>query len=123
MYEGRLTLLKIWKRNLIICWFGTFVTMVGLSQIAPIMPLYIKQLGVQNTATIEQISGIAFGVTFIVSAIFSPIWGYAADKIGRKPMLLRASLGMSIVIGSMGMAQNVYQLIGLRILQGIISGY
>jgi len=123
MQEGRLALLKIWKRNLIICWFGTFVTMVGLSQIAPIMPLYIKQLGVQNTATIEQISGIAFGVTFIVSAIFSPIWGYAADKIGRKPMLLRASLGMSIVIGSMGMAQNVYQLIGLRILQGIISGY
>ncbi|WP_443662021.1 multidrug efflux MFS transporter [Clostridium sp.] len=115
--------MKIWKRNLIVCWFGTFVTMVGISQIAPIMPLYIKQLGVHNTAAIEQISGFAFGVTYIVSAIFSPIWGYAADKIGRKPMLLRASLGMSIVVGSMGLAQNVYQLIGLRILQGVISGY
>jgi MFS family permease len=87
------------------------------------MPLYIKQLGIQNTGLIEQISGVAFGVTFIVSAIFSPIWGYAADKIGRKPMLLRASLGMSIVVGSMGLAQNVYQLIGLRILQGVITGY
>jgi len=97
--------------------------MVGISQIAPIMPLYIKQLGVHNTAVIEQISGIAFGITYLVSAIFSPIWGYAADKIGRKPMLLRASLGMSIVVGSMGLAQNVYQLIGLRILQGVISGY
>jgi len=100
-----------------------FVTSVGMSQIAPIMPLYIRQLGIHNISAIEQLSGIAFGVTYIVSAIFSPIWGYAADKIGRKPMLLRASLGMAIVIGSMGLAQNVYQLIGLRILQGAITGY
>ncbi|MBU3155754.1 multidrug efflux MFS transporter [Clostridium estertheticum] len=115
--------MKLWKRNLYVCWFGTFVTAIGMSQIAPIMPLYIRQLGIQNISAIEQISGIAFGATFIVSAIFSPIWGYAADKFGRKPMLLRASLGMAIVIGSMGLAQNVYQLIGLRILQGVITGY
>jgi MFS family permease len=115
--------MPIWKRNLIVCWFGTFVTAIGMSQIAPIMPLYIRQLGIQNTAAIEQLSGIAFGITFIVSAIFSPLWGYAADKFGRKPMLLRASLGMAIVIGSMGFAQNVCQLIGLRLLQGVITGY
>ncbi len=52
--------MKIWKRNLIVCWFGTFVTGLGMSQIAPIMPLYIRQLGVHNTSAIEQISGIAF---------------------------------------------------------------
>ncbi|HEY8892982.1 MAG TPA: multidrug efflux MFS transporter [Clostridium sp.] len=115
--------MKIWKRNLYVCWVGTFITAIGMSQIAPIMPLYIRQLGIQNIAAIEQISGIAFGITFIISAIFSPIWGYAADKYGRKPMLLRASLGMAIVIGSMGLAQNVYQLIGLRLLQGAITGY
>lgn len=38
-------------------------------------------------------------------------------------MLLRASLGMGIVIGCMGFAQNVYVLIGLRLLQGVITGY
>ncbi|AKA68727.1 multidrug efflux MFS transporter [Clostridium scatologenes] len=115
--------MKIWKKNLIVCWFGSFVTALGLSQIAPIMPLYIKQLGIHNISAVEQISGIAFGITFIVLAIFSPIWGYAADKIGRKPMLLRASFGMCIVISTMGFAQNVYQLIALRMLQGIVAGY
>lgn len=99
------------------------MTLIGMSQIAPIMPLYIKQLGIHNTSQIEQIAGIAFGVTFVVSAIFSPIWGYAADKVGRKPMLLRASFGMAIVVGSMGLAQNVYELIALRMLQGVITGY
>lgn len=116
-------LMKMWKRNLIFCWFGMFVTGIGMSQIAPVLPLYIQQLGVRDTALISQISGIAFGVTFIISAIFSPIWGQAADKFGRKPMLLRASLGMSIVIGCMGFAPNVYILIGLRLLQGVITGY
>ncbi|PHA02514.1 MFS transporter [Bacillus pseudomycoides] len=115
--------MQIWKRNLFICWFGMFITSVGMSQIAPVLPLYIKHLGVHSSALVAQFSGIAFGVTYIVSAVFSPIWGRAADKYGRKPMLLRASLGMAIVIFSMGFAQNVYELIGLRILQGIITGY
>lgn len=115
--------MPIWKRNLLVCWFGMFVTGVGMSQIAPILPLYIRQLGVDDPGAVAQYSGLAFGITFIVSAIFSPIWGLAADKYGRKPMLLRASLGMAIVIGCMGVAPNVYVLIGLRMLQGVITGY
>lgn len=115
--------MPIWKRNLIVCWFGMFVTGVGMSQIAPVLPLYINHLGIHDTALVEHFSGIAFGITFIISAVFSPIWGQAADRYGRKPMLLRASLGMAVVIFSMGFAQNVYQLIGLRLLQGIITGY
>lgn len=115
--------MPIWKRNLIVCWFGMFVTSIGMSQIAPVLPLYIKNLGVHNTTLIDQFSGVAFGVTYIISAVFSPIWGHAADKFGRKPMLLRASLGMAVVVFCMGFAQNVYELIGLRVLQGIITGY
>lgn len=115
--------MPIWKRNVYVCWFGMFVTGIGMSQIAPVMPLYIQHLGVDNQDMIAQLSGLAFGITFILSAIFSPIWGAAADRFGRKPMLLRASLGMAIVVGCMGFAPNVDVLIGLRLLQGIITGY
>jgi MFS family permease len=115
--------MPMWRRNLIVCWFGIFVASVGMSQIAPIMPLFIKRLGVESPALIAQFSGIAFGVTFIISAIFSPIWGHAADRFGRKPMLLRASLGMAAVVFSMGFAPNVYVLIALRLAQGAITGY
>ncbi|MFC5403250.1 multidrug efflux MFS transporter [Cohnella soli] len=112
-----------WKRNLIVCWFGMFVSGVGMSMLAPVLPLYIRHIGIDGEGAIAQYSGVAFGVTFIISAVFSPIWGIAADKFGRKPMLLRASLGMAIVIGCMGFATNVYVLIGLRLLQGVITGY
>ena len=115
--------MPLWKRNLFVCWFGMFITGIGMSQIAPVLPLYIKSLGVDSAGMVAQLSGLAFGITYVVSAIFSPIWGNAADKVGRKPMLLRASLGMSVVIFSMGFAPNVPVLIGLRLLQGAITGY
>lgn len=115
--------MPIWKKNLVVCWFGMFATGIGMSQIAPVLPLYISHLGVGQEAAVAQLSGIAFGSTFIMSAIFSPIWGSVADTFGRKPMLLRASLGMAIVIGCMGFAPNVTVLIGLRLLQGVITGY
>jgi len=115
--------MPLWKRNLIVCWIGMFATGIGMSQIAPVLPLYIESLGVTELGMVKQLSGLAFGVTFIISAIFSPIWGSMADRFGRKPMLLRASLGMSIVIYLMGFAPNVHVLIGLRALQGTITGY
>ncbi|RII34348.1 MFS transporter [Clostridium chromiireducens] len=115
--------MKIWKKNLIVCWFGMFVSSIGMSQIAPVLPLYIKHLGITNSATIAQLSGLAFGITYIISAVFSPIWGHVADKIGRKPMLLRSSLGMAIIIGCMGFATNAYVLVGLRLLEGVITGF
>ncbi len=111
-----------WKRNLLVCWFGVLATSTGLSQIIPILPLYIEQLGV-SPGDIERWSGLTYGVTFIFMAIFSPIWGEAADRYGRKPMLLRASLGMAIIVACMGLVQNVYQLLGLRLVQGTVSGF
>jgi MFS family permease len=115
--------MEVWKRNLFVCWFGTFATAAGYSQLAPILPLFIDHLGIHEPGRIEQWSGFAFGITFIVSAIFSPIWGRTADKFGRKPMLIRASLGMAIIITCTGFVQDVYQLVTLRLILGTISGF
>ncbi len=112
-----------WKRNLFICWLGCFATSSALSQIAPILPLFIKELGINSLPDIETWSGIAFGSTTFVMAFFSPFLGKLADKYGRRPMLLRASLGMAIVVGSISFVNSIYQLVGLRILMGTISGF
>ncbi|HVJ50655.1 multidrug efflux MFS transporter [Desulfitobacterium sp.] len=115
--------MPLWKRNLWVCWFGSFATGAGLSLVLPFLPLYIEMLGVHNVAAVEQWSGLAFGATFITAAIFSPLWGKLADRHGRKLMLLRASIGMAVIMILMGFAQNVYQLVGLRLLMGLVSGY
>jgi MFS transporter, DHA1 family, multidrug resistance protein len=115
--------MEAWKKNLFVCWFCVLVISSGGSQLAPILPLYIEHLGIHDIAEIEQWSGIAFGINFISLAIFSPIWGGYADKYGRKPMLLRASLWLTIIMTCMGFVDNVYQFIFLRMLQGALAGF
>ncbi|QDZ80308.1 MFS transporter [Priestia megaterium] len=115
--------MELWKRNLYICWFGSFCTTAGMSLVIPFLPLYIEKLGVHDTSSISRWAGTAFGATFLMAAIVSPLWGSLADKYGRKLMLLRASLGMAIVMTSIGFVQNVYQLVGLRFLMGAVSGF
>jgi MFS family permease len=100
-----------------------FLTGVGLSQIAPILPLSIQSLGVGDLAQDTLLSGIAFGVTFLVSGAVAPLWGWAADRYGRKPMLLRAAFGMAVFTFAIGWAPNVYVLIILRAALGALAGY
>ncbi|EPT6715092.1 MFS transporter, partial [Campylobacter jejuni] len=45
------------NRTLLVCWFGVFTTSMGLSQIAPILPFYIKELGHVDTSEIAFYSG------------------------------------------------------------------
>ncbi|KKZ16957.1 multidrug transporter [Serratia marcescens] len=115
--------MEAWKVNLISVWLGCFFTGLAMSQILPFLPLYVEQLGVSDPQSLSLWSGLVFSGTFLVSAVVSPLWGSLADRKGRKLMLLRASLGMAIVIALQGLATNVWQLFALRALMGLTSGY
>ncbi|MEE6657925.1 multidrug efflux MFS transporter [Pediococcus acidilactici] len=112
-----------WQQNLFVLWFGTFIAGIAFSEIMPFLSLYVNTLGNFSKSKLSLYSGLTYSSTFLVLAIISPIWGKIADKRGRKLMILRASLGMAFVLGAMGLVQNVYQLIGLRLLQGVFAGY
>ncbi|ROP50026.1 DHA1 family multidrug resistance protein-like MFS transporter [Enterobacter sp. BIGb0383] len=115
--------MESWKVNLISVWFGCFFTGLAISQILPFLPLYIAELGVTSHEALSMWSGLTFSVTFLISAIVSPMWGSLADRKGRKLMLLRASLGMAVAILLQAFATNVWQLFFLRALMGLTSGY
>ncbi|MDY7511240.1 MFS transporter [Ralstonia wenshanensis] len=112
-----------WRRNLAVCVFGSFTTLVSLSMLLPFLPLYVQQLGVESQAAVIQWSGIAFGATFLGTAVTAPLWGRLADRFGRKPMLIRAAVGMAVVMSLIGVAHNVYELVALRLVAGLVGGY
>ncbi len=112
-----------WQRNLAVCMFGSFTTIIAMTLLLPFLPLYVEQLGVSDHAAIVQWSGAAYGATFFSAALVAPLWGRLADRYGRKPMLIRASLGMSVAMALIGIAGNVWQLVGLRLLAGLLGGY
>jgi len=112
-----------WRRNMFVCLAGSFTTIVAMTLMLPFLPLYVAQLGVKSPAAIVQWSGIAYGAAFLTAACAAPLWGRLADRYGRKPMLIRASIGMTIAMSAIGMAGNVWQLVGLRLFAGIAGGY
>jgi DHA1 family multidrug resistance protein-like MFS transporter len=112
-----------WHRNLIVLWFCTFVAGMAFSEIMPFLSLFVSQLGNFTKAQVTFYSGLAFAADYAISAISAPLWGIIADKKGRKIMLLRASFGMAVAMGLMGLVTNVWQLIALRALQGVFAGF
>lgn len=112
-----------WKINLISVWFGCFFTGLAISQIIPFLPLYLEQLGVTGGESLSLWSGLTFSITFVVSAAVAPLWGSLADRKGRKLMLLRAAFGMGVVILLQAFVTEAWQLLLLRALMGLTSGY
>jgi MFS family permease len=112
-----------WLRNMVVCLIGSFTTIVAMTLLLPFLPFYVEQLGVRDQAAIVQWSGAAYGATFLSAALVAPLWGRLADLYGRKLMLIRASLGMAIAMPLIGMAQDVWQLVALRLLIGLLGGY
>lgn len=111
-----------WKDNLRIAWFGCFLTGASISLVVPFMPIFVEQLGIKGDQ-VAFYSGLAISVSAISAAFVSPIWGILADKYGRKPMMIRAGLAMTITMGGLAFVPNVYWLLALRLLNGVFTGF
>jgi DHA1 family multidrug resistance protein-like MFS transporter len=112
-------------------WRNTLWAMVGIqfvmtaafSMLTPIMPLFLPVLGVENEAAIAVWAGILNGVTSLVAAFASPLWGQVADRHGRKLMLLRSSFAIALFTALMGASGNVWQFFACRALMGVFAGF
>ena len=111
-----------WRRNLYILFGVQLLTTAGFSLVFPFLPLYIRELGVATRGSLEFWSGMVFSTQAFVMMLSSPLWGVVADRYGRKPMLLRATIGGAVLITLMGFVQSAEQLVLLRTIQGAVTG-
>ena len=111
-----------WQRNLWIIWFAELTSVIGFTVVIPILPLYVRELGVSDPDAVTFWSGMVFSAHAVAMAVMAPIWGTLADRYGRKLMVVRAMFGGAVLIGLMGSARNVHQLVLLRALQGMLTG-
>ena len=110
------------QRNLKIAWIGTFFTGASFSIVMPFMALYIEELGVKGDM-VEWYAGLSVAISALASALVSPVWGRLADRYGRKPMMIRASMVMTFTMGGLALVPNVFWLLFLRTLNGLFAGY
>lgn len=112
-----------WRRNLWVCTAGSFTTIIAMTLLIPFLPVYVRELGITSSGEVMRWAGVAYAATFLTAALTAPLWGALGDKYGRKLMLIRASLGMSIAMSLIGLSRNVWELVALRLLVGLLGGY
>lgn len=111
----------MWKRNLLVLWIGCFFTSASFSMVIPFLPIFLLKIGVTHNT--EFWSGLLFSAAFFGGAISAPFWGRVADKYGRKPMIIRAGFVLFVIYTLTAFVTNPYQLLVLRFLQGLLSGF
>ena len=99
-----------------------FVTMIGFGLSMPFIPLYVQALGVTERAEVALWSGRPRRLSRACARRYGPDLGALSDRYGRKSMLVRSMLGGAVVISLMGFVENVWQLLGLRLIQGAVTG-
>jgi DHA1 family multidrug resistance protein-like MFS transporter len=113
---------QTWQQNLYALTAASFLMFTAFGFVFPFLPLFIGQLGVGDVQQVEIWSGVSSFGQALVLAAFSPIWGALADRRGRRLMVLRAAFGGGVIIGLMGLSQNIWQFIALRLVQGAMTG-
>lgn len=112
----------LWKRNLIVLWIGVFFCSTAYSISIPFMPMFLRNdLGVTENLTLW--SGLAFGITFLASALIAPYWGSLSDKYGRRPMLIRSGFALAALYMLTYFVHDPYLFLLLRVGQGLLAGF
>jgi DHA1 family tetracycline resistance protein-like MFS transporter len=94
-----------------------FVSMLGTSLLAPLIPFYAVRLGV----TPEYITMI-MALYALCQFLAAPLWGKISDTFGRKPVLMLTVAGTGVGFVLLGFADSVWLLILSRIVGGISAG-
>ncbi len=118
----RIKKLPLWKRNLIAVWVTQFMSLLGFAFCVPVLPYYIQELGVTSPDLIKLYTGLMSAVPAISLGVMAPIWGNLADRFGKKIMMVRAMFFAFIVLFLLGLAQNVNQVLMIRLMQGLFTG-
>ena len=105
------------KRSpLIILFITIFIDLLGFGLILPSLPVYVQHYGGR-----PWIGGALMASYSIMQFIFSPIWGRASDRYGRRPLILISLLGSAVSFYFFGAATSLVVLFSARTCAGILT--
>ena len=104
----------ILRRNLLIVFSITLVSVMGTSSITPALPSVVRAFGITMEQTGWLIAGFA-----MPGIVLSPLAGLLADRIGRKRVLVPSLLLIAAAGHACAYADGFQMLLAFRVLQGI----
>jgi MFS family permease len=85
-------------------------------------PYFGKMLAVSLGEQRAWLPGLLYVLPTVLTAVSSPFWGRMADRLGARPMLLRAQLGLALGFLLAGYATSTPLFAAALVLQGLVGG-
>ncbi|MFC0216604.1 MFS transporter [Paenibacillus chartarius] len=104
---------RLWTKNFIMMTLGMLLLFTGFYLLLPAMPLFIKQLGGNESQV-----GLAAGAFTLTAVVFRPIVGGLLDRYGRRPFMLWGLLFFTLSMYVYDWIGGILLLLVLRVLHG-----
>ncbi len=112
-----------WQRNQWAIYAAVLISFLGFSFLSPFLPQYVEHLGVHDPGRVALWSGLLVGVSPLLGGLLTPFWVRTAEWTGNRFLILRCLIAWIFLLSLMGVVTNVWQLLALRILLGVFSGF
>jgi MFS transporter, DHA1 family, multidrug resistance protein len=112
------------RRNFHAVWPSLFATSMGLMAFLPVLALYVhERFGIADGPELAWWTAVVYGAAPLSAAIAGPFWGALGDRVGKKPMAVRANLAIAVTTAAMPFAPSPLVLLVMRAVQGVLAGY
>lgn len=111
-----------WERNQRAVAAMVFVVFTGFAFVLPFLPLFVKELGVEDDQAAAAWAGVLIGIAPLLAGLLAPVWGRLADRYGHKAMAVRALISYVVLLALSSAVTTVYQLFALRAAIGLMGG-
>lgn len=99
------------------------LSMGAMEMTAPFWPIHLRQLGQLSPAALAWASTVAYAGPMVTAMLTAPLWGRWGDRIGHKPMLLRALAALALTQLWIAYSDSTVMILAARLLQGALAGF
>ena len=99
------------------------VAMGAMEMSGPFWSLHLRRLGDLSPHALAWTSAIAYAGPMAMAMCTTSWWGRLGDRVGHKPMLLRALLALAATQWWIAATDSVAVILFVRLLQGALAGY
>lgn len=99
------------------------LSMGAMELSAPFWPVHLRNIGQLSPTGLAWASAIAYAGPMLTAMCVTPIWGRIGDRIGHKPMLLRALLALAATQWWIASTDSVTMILVARLTQGGLAGF
>ncbi|KAL2127590.1 hypothetical protein VTI74DRAFT_10453 [Chaetomium olivicolor] len=112
--------LPVWQ--IVVLCYARWVEPVAFFSIFPYINRMAQENGHLDVADVGFYSGLIESLFSLTQMVVMIMWGKAADRFGRKPVLVISLTGVSSATALFGMARTTWQMILFRCLAGVFAG-